>query len=91
MTKDDIVQQLKTYIPFTSHSEVEQCAEDILQQHNKEMQRLLQQTSVSGGVQPNSEPTKECGTCWGGGKIDVDDDMRTVDCWACGGSGRVKL
>lgn len=47
MTKDDIVQQLKIYIPFTSETEVEQCAEDILQQHNKEMQRLLQQTTVN--------------------------------------------
>lgn len=32
----------------------------------------------------------ECGVCWGGGEIDINDDMETVKCWNCNGSGVVK-
>lgn len=32
---------------------------------------------------------KECAVCWGGGEIDVDGDMRTIDCPYCNGSGTV--
>lgn len=49
---------------------------------------------VSGSVEvkPKKEPhTKECGACWGGGKIEVSDLGDEVDCWTCGGSGRLKI
>lgn len=49
---------------------------------------------VSGSAKPKLKKgliTKECGCCWGGGKVEIDDYGNEVDCWVCGGSGRIKI
>lgn len=45
---------------------------------------------VSGSTDSEPKTLLECGVCWGGGEIDINDDMETVKCWHCGGSGMVK-
>ena len=32
----------------------------------------------------------ECVVCWGGGEIDINEDMDTVKCWQCNGTGIIK-
>lgn len=32
----------------------------------------------------------ECGVCWGGGEIDINEDMETIECPNCKGTGKLK-
>lgn len=48
----------------------------------------IQNVSSSTDKQPKT--LLECGVCWGGGEIDINDDMETVKCWNCNGTGMVK-
>ncbi|MFW5847289.1 MAG: hypothetical protein ACOCVF_00020 [bacterium] len=45
---------------------------------------------VSGSTESKPKTLLECSVCWGGGEIDINDDMQTVKCWKCGGTGVLK-